>query len=90
MACSSKASVSGAGSAFTALPWRRGAGGPRAELLGAFMLCGRAAAGCPYVDIGPIKGVVEADDDAGDGANESGELAYAGLKQFSPAMQVLP
>jgi hypothetical protein len=53
------------------------------------MLCGLEA-GCPCVDIGPIEGVVEADDGAGEGAKESGELTYAGLKQLSAAMQVLP
>ena len=82
MACSSKASVSGAGSAFTALPWRRGAGVSRAELLGAFILCGRAAVGCLYVDIGPIRGVVEVDDGAEDGANESGVIELASRKLF--------
>ena len=91
IACSSKASVSGAGNIFAGLLWRRGVGGPpRAGLCCVFVLCGLMAAGCPCVDIGPIRGVVDVDDGAGEGANESGELAYCGLKQLGAAMQVLP
>lgn len=90
MACKSSGSVKGAGMAFDTLSWRLGAADRRAALPEAFMLCGLADAGCPCVDIGPMEGVVEADDGAGEGAKESGELTYAGLKLLSAAIQVLP